>query len=177
MIDNNSKNFIAKTCFYDSMASLTASGKKNRIIPAHIKEFIANLVGVFNKFCLKPKKKHSCQLKKVLQCIVQIGCPTWMNGIDCGLFAVMNCLHIFDGVAINPSIFTQEHITRLHEVLPHMLGYEKNTTRFYICSIFPCLQAVISPKFIIGCHFEIFQMFSTSSSRDYEMYQNKCQWF
>ena len=29
------------------------------------------------------------------------------NGIDCGLLAVMNCLHIFDGAATNESIFTQ----------------------------------------------------------------------
>ena len=71
-----------------------------------------------------------------------------MNGIDCGLFAVMNCLHIFDGVAINPLIFTQEHITRLCKILPHMLGCEKNATRFYICSIFPCLQAVISQNLL-----------------------------
>ena len=144
IIDNNSKNFIAKVCFYDSMTSPTASGKKNRIIPACTKEFIANLVGVFNKSCFKPKKKCSCQLKIVLQHIVQIGCPTQMNGIDCGLFAVMNCLHIFDDVAINPSIFAQEHTTKLCKILPHMLGYEKNATRFYIHSIFPCLQAVIS---------------------------------
>ena len=102
MIDNNSKNVITKVLFYDSMEGPEASGKKKRIIPAHIKEFIANLVGVFNKFCLKLKKKCSCQLKKVLQCIVQIDCPTQMNGIDCGLFAVMNCLNIFDGVAISP---------------------------------------------------------------------------
>ena len=104
MIDNTSKNFITKGCFYDSMVSPTAVGKKKRIIPAHIKEFIANLVGVLNKLCLKPKRKCSCQLKKVLQHIVQIGCPTQMNGIGCGLFAVMNCLHIFLGVAINPLI-------------------------------------------------------------------------
>ena len=57
---------------------------------------------------------------------------------------MMNGLHIFDGVAISPSIFTQEHITRLHRVLPHMLGYKKNATRFYRHSILPCLQAVIS---------------------------------
>ena len=41
MIDNNSKNFITKVLFYVSMASPTASGKKKRIIPACIKEFIA----------------------------------------------------------------------------------------------------------------------------------------
>ena len=125
MIDNNFKNFITKVCFYDSMASPTPSGKKKRIIPVCIKEFIANLVGVFNKFGLKPNKKCSYQLKKVLQFIVQIGCPTQTNGIDCGLFAVMNSLHIFDGVAINPLVFTQEHITRLCKVPPHMLDYEK----------------------------------------------------
>ena len=56
MIDNNSKNFTTKVCFHGSMASPAASGKKKGTIPAHIKEFIANLVGVFNKFCLKPKK-------------------------------------------------------------------------------------------------------------------------
>ena len=39
-------------------------------------------------------------------CNVQIGCPTQTNGIECGLFVVMNCLHIFDGVAISPLIFT-----------------------------------------------------------------------
>ena len=130
------------------MASPTASGKKKRNIPACIKEFIANLVEVFNKFCHKPKKKCSCQLKKVLQHFVQIGCPTQMNGIDCGLFAVMNCLHILDGVAINPSIFTQEHITRLQKVLPHVLGDEKNATRFYLCSILLCLRAATSQNLL-----------------------------
>ena len=64
-------------------------------------------------------------MKKVLQCIVQIGCLTQTKGIDCGLFAVMNCLHIVDGVAINPLIFTQEQITRLCKVLPHMLGMRR----------------------------------------------------
>ena len=54
---------------------------------------------------------------------------------DCGLFVVMNYLHFFDGVAISPSIFTQEQITRLCKVLPHMLDYKKNATRFYIYSI------------------------------------------
>ena len=81
MRDNNSKNFITKVLFYDSMASPIASVMKKRIILACNKELIANLLGVFNKFCLKPKKKHSCQLKKVLQHIVQIGCSTLMNGI------------------------------------------------------------------------------------------------
>ena len=51
---------------------------------------------------------------------------------DCGLLVVMNCLHIFDGVAISPLIFTEEQITRLYKVLPQMLGYKKNATRFYI---------------------------------------------
>ena len=56
MIDNNSKIFIAKVCFYDSMVNPAASGKKEWFIPACIKEFVANLVAVFNKFCLKPKR-------------------------------------------------------------------------------------------------------------------------
>ena len=112
----------------------------------HPLSFIQNSVK-YTEFCRvgkSHKKKCSCQLKKVLQCVVQIGCPTQMNGIDCRLFAVMDCLHIFDGVAINPSIFTQEHIARLYKVRLYMLGYEENARRFYICSIFPCLQAVIS---------------------------------
>ena len=46
------------------------------------------------QFFLKPKKKCSCQFKKILQHIVQTGCPAQMNGINCRLFAVMNCLHI-----------------------------------------------------------------------------------
>ena len=57
-----------------------------------------------------------------------------------------------------------------------MLGYEKNATIFYIDGIFSCLQAVISQSFIVRCHSEIFQTFSTGSSSDYETYQNKCQW-
>ena len=58
----------------------------------------------FQQILSQTKEEMFMPVKKVLQCIVQIGCPTQMNGIDCGLFAVMNCSHIFDGVAINPSI-------------------------------------------------------------------------
>ena len=63
----------------------------NCIYVAVLKNLLqTQVVGVSNKFCFKPKKKHSCQLKKALQCIVQIWCPTQTNGIDYGLFAVMN---------------------------------------------------------------------------------------
>ena len=77
MIDNNSKSFITKVLFYVSTVTPTASGKMKRIIHSYIKEFNANLVGVFNQFCLKPKKQCPCQLKKVLH-------PLY-NEIDCGM--------------------------------------------------------------------------------------------
>ena len=85
----------------------------------------------------------------MLQCIVQIGCPAQTYGMECSLFVVMNYLHIFYGVVISPSIFTQEDITRLLKVLPHMFCYKKNATRFYICSLFPWLQAVISQNLFL----------------------------
>ena len=56
----------------------------------------------------------------------------------------MNCLHISDGVAINESILTQQHIMMLQNILPSMLAQEKNARQYYICSIFPNLNAVIS---------------------------------
>ena len=94
MTDNNSKNVITKVLFYDSISSPTASGKKKRIISAHIKEFIANLVGVFNKTLTKEEMFMPVEESFTMHCTNWF--PTQTNGIDCGLFAVVNCLHIFD---------------------------------------------------------------------------------
>ena len=82
-------------------------------------------------------------MKEVSQHITQIGCPTQRNGINCGLFAAMNCLHIFGGVPITESIFTQQLITHLHNILPFLLVQEKDTQCYYICNIFPQLKAVM----------------------------------
>ena len=56
----------------------------------------------------------------------------------------MNCLHLFDGVAINELIFTQQHITILQNALPSVLVYEMNARQLYIHSIFPSLKVMIS---------------------------------
>ena len=112
MIDNKSKTFITKVLKYDSLTKLATRFTTKKTTSPQITEFIANLVGVFNKFCLNPKKQ-SCQLKEVLQHVMQMGCPRQRNEIDSGLIAVMNCLHSVDGVPINELIFTQQHITTL----------------------------------------------------------------
>ena len=39
---------------------------------------------------------------------------------------VKHCLCLFDRVAINESIYTQQHITTLQNILPTMLTHEKN---------------------------------------------------
>ena len=69
-------------------------------------------------------------IEEVLQHIRQISCPTQRNGIDSGVLPVMNGLHIFDGVYINQSIFTQNHITTIQNIFPSMLVQEKDA-RWY----------------------------------------------
>ena len=54
---------------------------------------------------------------KVLKKVVQVNCPIQWNGIDCRLFAVVICLHIFEGTHIGPHIFTQYEIMKLTTLL------------------------------------------------------------
>ena len=49
-------------------------------------------------------KNHSWNKSKVSKKMVQVTCPMQQNGIDCGLFAVIMCLHIFEGTHIGPHI-------------------------------------------------------------------------
>ena len=127
MIDNNSDNYITKVLYYDSLERPATRAITKNTINLRIKEFIANLVGAFNKFSLN-LKKCSCNLKGVHQNIVQTSCPV-ENGIDCGLFAVMICLYIFNRVPIDQSIFSQQHITSLRNILPSVLVEKATSNR------------------------------------------------
>ena len=64
-------------------------------VPALVKDFIQNFVRVFNKFVFKIKN-ILCDASKVLMNTVQVSCPIQQNEIDCGLFAIANCLRIFE---------------------------------------------------------------------------------
>ena len=58
--------------------------------------------------------------------VSQVSCPIQLNGIDCGLFAVVICLHIFEGTKIGPHIFTQYEISKLRTLLPRLLVKDRN---------------------------------------------------
>ena len=105
-------------------------------------EIIQNFVGVrvFNKFVLKIKN-CSCDVTKVLKKLVQISCPIQQNGIDCGLFVVVICLHTFEGAEIGPHIFTQHDITKLRMYLLSLLVKERNERYDGIWSLFDYLPS------------------------------------
>ena len=66
--------------------------------------------GIHSTFCMSFEQvcsQDSCGVMKVLKNVVQISSPIQHNGTDCGLFAVVICLHIFDGAEVGPHIFTQ----------------------------------------------------------------------
>ena len=93
--------------------------------PSRTKEFINNFLRVFNKFVLK-LKNHSCDKNKVLKKVMQVSCPHQLNGIDCGMFVVVICLHIFDGAQIDPTIFSQHKTTKLRMILLSVLVQDRN---------------------------------------------------
>ena len=105
-----------------------------------MKEFIQNFVRVFNKFVLKIEN-HSCDVTKVLKIVIQISCPIQQNGIDCGLFAVVICHHIFEGTDIGPHIFTQHNITKLRMYLLSLLAKDRNERCYGIWSTFNYLPS------------------------------------
>ena len=109
-------------------------------VPAQVKEFVHNFVRVSNIFVLKIKN-HNCDITKVLNNAVQISCPLQQNGIDCGLFAVIICLHIFDGAEVGPHIFTQYQITQLRAQLPSLLTKDRDERCYGIWSQFQYLSA------------------------------------
>ena len=109
-------------------------------VPAQVKDFIQNFVKIFNKFVLK-LKNHSCDASKVLLNVVQVSCPSQQNGIDCGLFAIAICLHIFEGTEIGPHIFTQQDITKLRKYLQCLLSRDRNERYIGIQSMFPYLPS------------------------------------
>ena len=80
---------------------------------------------------------------KVLKNVIQISYPIQHNGIDCGLFAVVICLHIFDGAEVGPHIFTQYSydITQLRTQLPSLLTKDRDERCYGIQSQFPYLSA------------------------------------
>ena len=86
-------------------------------------------------------KNHSCDITKVLKNVVQISCPLQQNGIDCGLFAVMICLHMIDGAEVGPHIFTQHKITQLSAQLPSSLMKDRDKRCYGIQSQFRYLSA------------------------------------
>ena len=109
-------------------------------VPAQVKEFNCNFVRVFNKSVLEIKN-CSCHVAKVLKKVIQISCPIQQNGINCGLFAVVICLHIFEGTEIGLHILTQHDITKLRNYLPSLLAKDRNERYFGIWSIFNYLPS------------------------------------
>ena len=115
IIDNDSPNYIIKVFHYDFCSS------KNKTSYNATCTSMSERLRVFNKFVLK-LKNCSCDASKVLMNIVQVSCPIQQNGIDCGLFAIAICLHIFEGTEIGPHIFTQQDPTKLRKYLPSLLS-------------------------------------------------------
>ena len=140
IIDNDSANYITKVFHYDSLVHPKTRSLTMQHVPAQVKDFIQNFVRVFNKFVLN-LKNHSCDASKVLLNVVQVTCPIQQNGIDCGLFAIAICLHIFEGTEIGPHIFTQEDITKLRKYLPSLLSKDRNERYVGIQSMFPYLPS------------------------------------
>ena len=124
-----------KVLHYDSLVCPKTRSLTMKHVPAQVKEFIHSFVRVFNKFVLKMKNR-SCDIMKVLKNVVQISCPIQHNGIDCGLFAVEICLHIFDGAEVGPHIFTQHEIAQLRAQLPSLLTKDRDERCYGIQSQF-----------------------------------------
>ena len=82
-------------------------------------------------------KNHSFDITLVLKRVIQISCPIQHNGIDCGLFALVICLHIFVGL----EYFTQYEITQLRTQLPSLLTIDRDERCYGIQSQFPYLSA------------------------------------
>ena len=127
---------------YDSLMCPKTRALTMKNVPAQIKEFIQNVIRVFNKFVLKIKN-HSCDVTKVLKKVVQISCPIPQNRINCGLFAVVICLHIFEGTEIGPHIFTHHEITKLRTCLLSLLVEDKKEMYYGIQSIFDYLPGLM----------------------------------
>ena len=64
-----------------------------------------------------------------------------MSQIDCGLFAIVVCLHMFDGTRIGPHIFTQDEISKLRTLLLRSLVKDRNQRHHDIHVIFPYLMS------------------------------------
>ena len=84
---------------------------------------------------------HSCNDTKVLKKVVQVSCPIQQNGIECGLFAIAICLHMFEGTHIGPHIFTQYEINKLRRYLLSLLIKDRNQRYYGIWSIYEYLPA------------------------------------
>ena len=79
-------------------------------------------------------------VEEVLQHVVQTGCPTQMNGIDCGLFAVMS-FSIFWMVWQSILQYLPKNLLQDYARLYHLCWVMR---RMQQDSVFPCQQAVIS---------------------------------
>ena len=81
----------------------------------------------------------------------------------------MNCLHIFDGMPILESIFTQQCITHLCNKLQFLLVQENDAQCYHICNIFPQLKVLFKNYAKIDDdHSSSYSSSSSSSTEDNE---------
>ena len=93
-------------------------------------------------------KNCSCGKNKVLKHVVQVSCPIQQNGVDCGLFAGVICLHIIEGTHIDPHIFTQYEIMKLRPILPRLLVKDRNERNHDIHAILDCRMAPLPSELL-----------------------------
>ena len=143
MIDNKTPNCIMKVLYYASHVWPKIRSLTSKNCPITHQEVHSQLHQSFQQVFLK-LKNHSCGESKVLKQVVQVSCPIQWSGIDCGLFAVIICLHILEGTHIGPYIFTQYEITKLRTLLPRLLVKDRNE-RYHAIVLFSTVETLITP--------------------------------
>ena len=134
-IDNDSDNYITNAVYYDSLCKPNMRGDSTQ------NHFIScDLAQSFQQVC---SQVHELifNITTVLENTTENPLPQQVNSVNCGLFAMPNCLHIFEGMIIDRSIFTQQHIDdvskiQIYSKFVFMSDQDKGLERS-LCEMFP----------------------------------------
>ena len=134
-IDNDSDNYFTNAVYYDSLCKPNMRGDSTQ------NHFIScDLAQSFQQVC---SQVHELifNITTVLENTTENPLPQQVNSINCGLFAMPNCLHIFEGMIIDRSIFTQQHIDdvskiQIYSKFVFMSDQDKGLERS-LCEMFP----------------------------------------
>lgn len=122
-IDNTkTTDIVEEIKCYDSkkLSSYNTRGS-SKSLTLGMRQFLELFIKTWNCYVVYNETRKQLNLKSILEKLQTPECPQQQNGVDCGLFVLVNCIHILDGIEIKQDIYGQKEISNLRNNLAKLL--------------------------------------------------------